>query len=144
MISTSEQRAEHPLAGRNTQHLTLFLDVRKRLDVCPDHQYMDRSFCFYESEWPCGGRCIPKSEVCPEINNEGCDAGMMRCGRDRCVDRNTPCNGKCWSDTATFICGSNMCLSKYQLEVRYFWKNTFWSPDFIFLRSWIMRISRTP
>ena len=98
--------------------LYFFSDVRRRLDVCPDRQYAERNFCFYEFEWPCGGRCIPKSEVCDETDLGGCDAGMKRCGKDRCVDRNTPCNGKCWSETAQNICGKNMCLSKYQLEVK--------------------------
>jgi hypothetical protein len=98
--------------------LNYFPDARHRLDVCPDRQYTERSFCFYEYEWPCGGRCIPKSEVCDQTDRGGCDAGMKRCGKDRCVARNTPCNGKCWSETALNICGTNMCLSKYQLEVK--------------------------
>ena len=96
----------------------LISDVQKRLEVCPDRYYPERAFCFYEFEWPCDGRCIPKSEVCDELDLGGCDAGMKRCGKDKCVDRNTPCNGNCWSESATNLCGTNMCLSKYQLEVR--------------------------
>ena len=47
---------------------------------------------------------------------QGCDWGMKRCG-GRCVDRHTTCNGTCWDESSRHQCGSNMCLSKYQLQV---------------------------
>ena len=41
----------------------------------------------------------------------------MFCEGQGCIDKYTPCRGKCWSHTATRLCGDNMCLSEYQLEV---------------------------
>jgi len=40
----------------------------------------------------------------------------MFCEGQGCIDKYTPCRGKCWSHTATRLCGDNMCLSEYQLE----------------------------
>jgi hypothetical protein len=48
----------------------------------------------------------------------GCDWGMKRCD-DRCVDRHTPCHGVCWDESSVHMCGNNMCLSHYQIQVLY-------------------------
>ena len=40
MISTSEERAEHPLAGRNTQHLATSSQHNLRVDA---HDYKQKS-----------------------------------------------------------------------------------------------------
>ena len=92
-----------------------------RFSACPDPNY--GHICYYSTEWACGDQCIGKKDVC-EIKrmyggsnfNGGCDWGMKRCG-EKCVDRHTPCNGHCWDDSAVHMCGDNMCLSQYQLQV---------------------------
>ena len=96
--------------------------VEDRFAPCSDPHW--GQICFYGTEWVCGEECIGKKDVCLKqrafghLANNGCDFGMKRCG-EKCVDRQTPCNGHCWADSAVHKCGNNMCLSQYQLQVFY-------------------------
>jgi len=97
-------------------------NVADRFTPCTDPHW--GPICFYATEWVCGEECIGKKDVCLKkrtfghIVNNGCDFGMKRCG-EKCLDRHTPCNGQCWDDSSVHMCGNNMCLSQYQLQVLY-------------------------
>ena len=47
-----------------------------------------------------------------------CSWFQTYCQGQGCIDRSNPCKGRCWSQTAPILCGNNLCLSKYQLEVK--------------------------
>ena len=47
-----------------------------------------------------------------------CSWFQTYCPGQGCIDRSNPCKGRCWSQTAPILCGNNLCLSKYQLEVK--------------------------
>ena len=103
------------LDKRQSKFLQKCPDADDRLDACLHTSY--GNICFYSSEWVCNGRCIGKSDVCLARGTAGkCHWGMKKCG-NKCVDRHSPCNGRCWNEANPNLCGDNLCLSEYQLLV---------------------------
>ena len=46
---------------------------------------------------------------------------MERCfdlGSNVCIDRYTPCGGRCWHESNNRLCGNNLCLSSFQTMVK--------------------------
>ena len=46
---------------------------------------------------------------------------MERCfdlGNNVCIDRYTPCGGRCWHESNNRLCGNNLCLSSFQTMVK--------------------------
>ena len=115
---------------RQSKFLQKCPDVEKRLEPCYYTSFGD--LCFYPNEWVCHGRCISKRDVChrsivmSDLNSHihskdddenVCDWGLKRCGKNRCVSRYTPCQGKCWNDANPILCGNNLCLNENQIRV---------------------------
>ena len=130
----------HYLSGTFLNHLdkrqTKFLqqcpEVEKRLKPCFYTSYGD--LCFYPDEWVCNNKCISKHDIChihkasnittskvddvaKDEDGATCDWGLKRCGKNQCVSRYTPCQGKCWNEANPIPCGSNLCLNENQIRV---------------------------
>ena len=120
------------LDKRQTKFLQQCPEVENRLDPCFYTSFGD--LCFYPDEWVCNNKCISKHNVCrirnpsnntksyinktPLMGNDAtCHWGLKRCGKNKCVSRYTPCEGKCWNEANPIPCGSNLCLNENQIRV---------------------------